>query len=462
MPYKLRELTGDSKFNHALHFELLQQIIPLERIKAVLSQYHATEKRERKLNMVVIIWVLIAMNLFTDCSLGHVLRKLVQGLRYIWPDPDYALPGDNAITYRRYQLGPRPLVALFKQCCHPMATKETPGAFLFGLRLMALDSTIEDVPDTPANDRAFGRFSAPRGASAFPQVRCVYLVECATHAIVDAGIWPCHTSERIGGLRLLRSITPGMLLMWDRGFHACEFFQAVRKLRAHALARLPSLVQPEDVRTLCDGSRLAYLYPAGYRRKKEAERLLVRVIDYTITDPTRSGYQEPHRVVTTLLNPRAAPALELVLAYHERWEIELTIDELDTHERLVNHPLRSKKPLGVIQEIYALLIAHFVLRSLMYQAALETKVDPDRLSFLHTIRLVQAAIPEFEMTTALHLPSLLARLRRDIASRPLPKRRARCNPRVVKRKMSDFPLKRPEHTHPPQPVSPFREAVMLI
>src|SRR5215469_4906846 len=139
MPYKLCELTGDSKFNHALRFELLQQIIPIERIKAVLSQHHATEKRERKLNMVVMIWVLIAMNLFTDCSLGYVLRKLAQGLRYIRPNPHYALPGDNAITYRRYQLGPRPLVALFKHCCHPIASRETSGAFLFGLRLMAID-----------------------------------------------------------------------------------------------------------------------------------------------------------------------------------------------------------------------------------------------------------------------------------------------------------------------------------
>ncbi len=157
----------------------------------------------------------------------------------------------------------------------------------------------------------------------------------------------------------------------------------------------------------------------------------MRVIASTITDPTRSGYQEPHRVVTTFLNPRAAPALELVLAYHERWEIELTIDELNTHERLVNHPLRSKKPLGVIQEISALLLAHFVLRSLMYQAALESKVDPDRLSFLHTIRLVQAAIPEREMTTALHLPSLLARLRRDALLVCLFRATPACPPFVV-------------------------------
>ena len=380
MPYKLREIAPESKFSHAFSFDLLQRIVPSERIQAILQQYSAREKRERKLNMVIMVWLLIAMNVYSDCSIGHVLRKLAQGLRYIWPDPEYSLPGEPAMTYRRYQLGPRPLVALFKHCCRPIATKETIGAFLFGYRLMALDSTIEDVPDTPANDHAFGRFSAPRGASAFPQVRCVYLVECGTHAVVDAGVWPRHTSEHVGGFRLLRSITAGMLLMWDRGFHDYEMFQLVRERRAHALARLSALVQPEYVRTLSDGSRLAYLYPAGYRRKKHPERLLIRVIEYTIGDPARNGSHEVHRVVTTLLNPRVAPALEVVTAYHERWEIEITIDEIDIHQRLVNHPLRSKKPVGVIQEIYALLIAHFVLRSLMLQAALQERIDPDRLS----------------------------------------------------------------------------------
>ena len=150
MSYKLREIAPDSKFSRALSFDLIEQIIPLERIQAVLQRQGASEKRERKLNMVVVIWILIAMNLYTNCSLGHVLRKVAQGLRYIWPGAEYLLPGDNAITYRRYQLGPRPLVALFKECCRPLATPETVGAFLFGLRLMAED----------AHDRRCARYSS--------------------------------------------------------------------------------------------------------------------------------------------------------------------------------------------------------------------------------------------------------------------------------------------------------------
>jgi hypothetical protein len=239
-------------------------------------------------------------------------------------------------------------------------------------------------------------------------------------------------------------------------------FCAVRRRGAHALSRLPKLVQPEYLQPLCDGSWLAYLYPKGPRLKHQGERILVRVIEYTITDPARNGYQEAHRVVTPLLNPRTAPALELVGAYHERWEIEITIDEVDTHQRLTNRPLRSKKPVGVIQEIYALLIAHFVVRTFMHQAALAQHIDPDRLSFLGAIRLVQAAIAEVQMTCPEHVPRLVARLVQDIGKERLSNRRQRSHPRVVKRKMSDFPLKRLEHLQPPKPTGPFHQSVLLI
>ena len=169
-----------------------------------------------------------------------MLGKLAQGLRLSWPDPEYPLPKDAAICYRRYQLGARPMVALFHRVCQPMATPNTPGAFLFGLRLMAIDGTVEDVHDTPENEAAFGRHHSDRGASAFPQVQGVYLVECGTHGIVDAGFWPCHTSERVGGFRMLRSVGPGMLVMWDRGFHDFDMIMRAWKQGAQVLSRLPA------------------------------------------------------------------------------------------------------------------------------------------------------------------------------------------------------------------------------
>jgi hypothetical protein len=188
---------------------------------------------------------------------------------------------------------------------------------------------------------------------------------------------------------------------------------------------------------------------------------LVRIIEYTLTDPALPGYGEIHRLVTTLLDPDAYPALDLVCAYHERWEIELVVDEMDTHQRLTEGTLRSLKPIGVIQELCGLLIAHYAVRFVMHDAAVQTHLDPDRLSFVHALEVVRSAIPEFQMTATDQLPALYSRLLRDIADVRLPPRRMRSNPRVVKRKMSNFHLKRPEHYHWPQPTQPFRQAVCL-
>jgi hypothetical protein len=457
--YKLREIEAESKFSQELDLSVIEQIVPRATIAAILEAEGRWTQRERKLNLLVTVLLVIMLNLYTTYSIGDVLEKMVQGLRYIWPDPDYLVPNDSAISYRRYQLGARPLVALFHQVCQPLATPTTPGAFLFGLRLMALDGTTEDVPDTPANATAFGRHQSDRGPSAFPQVKGVYLIECGTHAIVDAGFWPYQTSERVGGFRLLRSVKADMLVMWDRGFHDYEMFVQVQKREAQLLSRLPAHVKPELVRYLADGSYLAYVRPGDYHRRKAGERLLVRVIEYTLTDPKLPGYGQIHRLVTTLLDPELYPILDLICTYHHRWEAELTIDEIDTHQRLLPGPLRSLKPVGVIQELYGLLIAHYIIRVLMYQAAQQANLDPDRLSFSGAIRVLQNALPEFQMTTPQQLPDLYQRLLRDIARKRLPERRLRSNPRVVKRKMSNFKLKRPEHRPWPQPSQSFREAI---
>ncbi len=461
MGYRLRELEAERKFSRELTLEAIGQAVPIAEIKAVLQEERVEEARERKLNMVVVVLLVIAMSIYTHLSIGHVMKKMAQGLRFIWCDPDYQLPKDSAITYRRYQLGARPLVALFRRVCRPMATPETLGAFLFGLQLMAIDGTTEDAADTSENVAVFGRHRSDRGQSAFAQVQGVYLVECGSHAIVDAGFWPCHTSERVGGFRVLRSVEAGMLVMWDRGFHDYDMILGVLQRGGHVLSRLPSHVKPKRVRNLPDGSYLAYLHPSDYQRRKRGEHLLVRVIEYTITDPALPGYGEFHRLVTTLLDPKTYPALDLVCAYHERWEAELVIDEVDTHQRLAGRPLRSLKPVGVIQELYALIIAHYAIRFLMHQAALQTKIDPDRLSFVHALRVIHNAIPEFQMTAPDQLPQLYARLLQDIADGRLPPRRLRSNPRVVKRKMSKFRLKRSKHCHWPQPSKPFRQAVTL-
>jgi hypothetical protein len=253
-----------------------------------------------------------------------------------------------------------------------------------------------------------------------------------------------------------------MLVMWDRGFHDYDMIARAQQRGAQVLSRLPANVKPKRTRTLGDGSYLAYLRPSDYPRRKRGERLLVRIIEYTLTDPALPGYGETHRLVTTLLDPESCPALDLACAYHERWEIEIVIDEVDTHQRLAGRPLRSLKPVGIIQELYGLLIAHYAIRFLMHEAALQSDLDPDRLSFVHALRVIADAVPEFQMVALSQLTHLYHRLLQDIADGRIPKRRLRSNPRVVKRKMSNFRRKRPEHQHWPQPTLSFREAVALI
>ena len=199
MRYRLREIVAESKFCKELGVEAISRVLPKETIAAALEAEGLHTMRVRKMDLLVTILVVVGMNIYSHLSMGHVVQKIARGLRFIWPDPTYAVIRDSAFSYRRYQLGAQVMVRLFHQVCRPIATLETKGAFRFGLRLMAIDGTVENVPDTVANEAVFGRHSNGRAPAAFPQTQCVYLAECGTHVIVDAGCWPCHTSERVGG-----------------------------------------------------------------------------------------------------------------------------------------------------------------------------------------------------------------------------------------------------------------------
>jgi hypothetical protein len=462
MGYRIREIDAESNFCQELQIDMIERVLPATDIAEALAAEGIETQRVRKLDLLLTVLVIVSMNIYPYLSIGHVIQKLARGLRFIWPDADYDVPKDSALSYRRYQLGAPVMARLFRHICRPIATPETKGAFCFGLRTMAIDGTTESLPDTAANAAVFGRHHTDRSEAAFPQTQCVYLAECGTHVIVDAGFWPIHTSERVGGHRMLRAVTAGMLVMWDRGFHDYSMIAGVQARQAHVLSRLPAHAKPERVQRLPDGSWLAYIYPSAYQRRKQGERCLVRIIEYKVTDPALADPDETHRLLTTLLDPDLYPAVDLICAYHERWEIEIAIDEIDTHQRLSAKTLRSLKPVGVIQELYGLLIAHFIIRFLMHEAAVQANIDPDQLSFVHAVEVIKDAIPEFQMVAADQRDQLYQRLLRDIARHPLPERRNRVNPRVVKQKMSNFLKKRPKHYQWPQPEISFREAVILI
>jgi hypothetical protein len=268
MSFTLRQFGQEDHFCQQISLDVFQHVIPPTQIEAALTTYGSGRSRNRRLTQLAVVWLIIALHLFRHASIAHVFQHLVKGLRFLWPDPFYRLPGEAALSYRRYQIGAKPLAMLFRAICRPMATLETKGAFLFGLRLMAIDGTTEDVADTPENARAFGRHHVARGKTAFPQLKGVYLVECGTHAIVDAGFWPIHSSERTGGFPVLRSVKTGMLLMWDCGFHSFEMIKATLERGAAFLGRLPAHVHPQIVRCLPDGSFLVSLRPSDYQERQ--------------------------------------------------------------------------------------------------------------------------------------------------------------------------------------------------
>jgi hypothetical protein len=257
---------------------------------------------------------------------------------------------------------------------------------------------------------------------------------------------------------LIRYLQPDMLLLWDRAFLSYERVCAVRARGAHVLARVKVTQLGRRDQELPDGSYLCRLCP-GQRGLRPGAGLLVRVIGYTHDDPARPGCGEVHRLMTTVLDPAALPAAEAPRVYHERWEEELVIDEIKTHLSGRALLVRSKSPAGVVQEVYGLLLAHYVIRAVMHEAALQSDLDPDRLSFTNSVWVVRYHLPEVMWKG---LGRWYKDLVCEVSCQELRPRRERWYPRVLKKTQADYPKKRAHHQHPPQPRGPFAEAVVLL
>lgn len=287
----------------------------------------------------------------------------------------------------------------------PLATPETPGAFLGGLRVMAVDGTVLDVPDSPANARVFGYPSSRLGTrAAFPKVRLVLLIEAGTHLIVDALMCPYRMGERVRARKLLRSVNEGMLLLWDRGLHSYVMVRSTLARQCHYLGRVPANAKFEVEIVLDDGSYLSWIYPDGKSKKKGGTKIQVRVIEYII-DPGEQ--QQTYRLITSLLDIALFPALLLATEYHQRWEIENTIDELKTHLNGRIPPIRSLKPREVVQEIYGWLLGHYAVRHLMFTAAQQAGISPLRLGNTCTLKVLRRAISDFQDVQSGELPFFL-------------------------------------------------------
>jgi hypothetical protein len=295
--------------------------------------------------------------------------------------------GNSGISQARTRLGWEPLQQLHDAVVKPIAVAATKGAWYRGLRLVSVDGSTMEVADETANDQAFGRPGVSRGESAFPQLRFVSLVENGTHVLFGTQQGPYATGEVTLAKTVVGALRKGMLCLADRNFFGFPLWVQARSTGADLLWRIKTTAQLPVAQLLPDGSYLSSFYASAQDRKHQRHGQRVRVIEYRLEGVREA---EPvYRLVTTLLDPAQAPAVELAALYHERWEIETALAELKTHLRGAKLVLRSKTPDLVRQEFYGLMMAHFAVRGLMHEAALKADIDPDQLSFLHAVRVVR-------------------------------------------------------------------------
>jgi len=394
MARTVSELPSGTRITDYISLGVITKTFPVAIIQEILKETGRTSIRNRDLPAHVVVYYVIALALYMRSSYREVLRCLLEGIQWLLdPGTQVKVTGKSGISQARTRLGWEPLQLLHDEIVRPIATDLTKGAMYRHWRLVSLDGSTMDVADEQENEAVFGRPSASRGASAFPQIRFVSLVENGTHVLFGTRMGGIGTCEIALAKEVLPSLGAGMLCLADRNFYSFEFWNQARATGAELLWRVKkNLVLPCEQR-LPDDSYLSTVYPSPQDRKHGRSGVRVRVIEYRLEGVEEA---EPiYRLLTTILDHEAAPAVELAALYHERWEIETAIGELKTHLRGSQIVLRSKTPDLVKQEFYGLLLTHFSVRGLMHEAALKADEDPDRLSFLHAVRVVRRKMAGF-------------------------------------------------------------------
>ena len=471
--YRLREMDVDDKVCEQVSMTMLSEVYPKEVIERCVQQSEPWSTRVRRVRLstaLTLVLLVIGMALWSRRNQCQGWQSLVGKLSDLHPAEPTSTISDAGLSGRRKALGSQCVQAIMRERCQVIAQPSSmPSAFFARYRLMAIDGTVFNTADTKANALAFGRSSNQYGPGAYPQVRGVLLAECGSHAVVGLEIDGYAVSEVHGAHRLLEQVGPNMLVLVDAGITSGGFLQHARERGAHVLGALEAGAWEHlsHQRRLADGSVLAWVGPtrAGDAKYPVLGGMWVRIISYRLTDERLGEVGQVYPLVTTLLNPRVAPALELIALYHERWEIELVIDEIKTHERAQRKVLRSKTPDGVRQELYGIYLAHYAVRVLLAQAAVEAELDPDRLSFTEGL---------FELTEMISLAltlepeeateQLLTRLQHKIAQHVLPARRLRINRREVKQVYNKYKPKK-RQLPPPEPFDPedqFLDFVELL
>lgn len=448
------ELNRFSQWPSRQRIAALKQLLPREMMTAVVAESARPSRFCRRLPNWFLLWFVVGIGLFCRDSYRQVFQ-------WLQPFRRTGTPGRSTLCMARHRLGVAPVRRLLERALGLLATEATPGAFHRQYRLMGLDGFVADLADSTENDRVFGRPDSGRGPSAFPQVRVLSLCELGAHVLWRSLVKPCRRGEIAMAPALVRHLRPDMLLLWDRNFFSYALVrQVVVSRKAQLLARVKTNWVFRPLRTRADGSYVARVYESPRHRERDCGGIEVRIIEYTLRDPGRTGDGEKHRLLTTLSDEDRDPARDLVVLYHERWEEERTLDELKTHQR--ERPvLRSQTPAGVVQELYGLLTAHGLVRRAMSAAAARAGVAPRRVSFTGALKILRCRLSECP-DDGPGCARWYERLVEEIAEELLPQRRSRINPRVIKKKMSNWNKKCPEHRSQTKPSERFRDTIHIL
>lgn len=431
----------------------LKKILPLSRIDSILRKHNPDRRKCSKCPAAMMIWFVIAISLFGDDCYRQVFKSLHRFRRK-------STPTTGALSLARGRLGIAVLRKTFQNVVTCLCGQETGGSFYRSMKLIAVDGFVLDLPDTDANRATFGKPKNGSSEGAFPQVRVLGLCEIGSHVIFAFLVKPIRCGEVTMARYLYQFLPPGSLLTFDINFFAYDLVKRIAEGKSCFLGRSKTGRILNPIKVLCDGSYLAKIYATDYDRIKDRNGTIIRVIDYTLDDPQRVGHQDPHRLVTSLLDAATHPAARLINVYHDRWEEEIAIDEIKTHQRTLA-TLRSLTPAGVVQEIYGMLVAHFVIRKTMFEAAERAGVPPQRISFTGAMKVLRGRLHEVPRQR-IGIARWYTDLIDEISEEVLPPRRNRINPRVIKKTQSKWPRARTEHRKLPKLEKKFPEAIVML
>jgi hypothetical protein len=391
---------------------VLAAFVPRDAVDdAVAVAGKQARRSDGKLPPHVVVYLVMALALLADDDYEEVAARLTETLAAwgCWDD-SWSVPTSGGITQARQRLGYEPMKELFTEVAAPVAEQLTAGAFLGRWRLMAIDGFEWDAPDTKENAAAFGfpgGGADDAGRPGYPKVRVVTISECASHAVVDAAMGAVTgkgAGEQSLARKLYRRLEEDWLLIADRNFFNWADWCTAADSGAQLLWRVKADLTLPVLEILPDGSYRSVLVNPKIRGKArqaliEAARAgqdleddkarYIRVVEYEVPDRDGDGKGEVIALVTTITQMTAAPAPLLAETYHQRWEHETANKQLKTYLRGPGRVLRSKSPDMVRQEIYGYLLTHYAISALICRAATEADIDPDRVKFKRTVRIVR-------------------------------------------------------------------------